>query len=70
LWNNAANEWFSGDEEAAFKPASQLIVTLAKTIWDLFDRQAITEGGRNKSLFISLLPKGDNSLSVCPIILV
>lgn len=68
LWNNAANEWFSGDEEAAFKLAGQLTVASTKTPWDLFDRQAITEGGKNKSLFISLLPKGDNFLSVCPII--
>jgi hypothetical protein len=68
LWNDAVNEWFSIDEEAAFKLTGQLTVASTETLWGLFDRQAITEGGRNKSLFISLLPKGENFLSVCPII--
>lgn len=68
VWNNADNEWFSRDEEAAYKLATEPTVTLIDHLGDLTDVQAISEGGKNKSIFVSLLPRNGNFLSVCPII--
>lgn len=67
-WNNAANAWFSAEEEAAFQLTSEPTVASTDPLWGLCDHQAVSENGRNKSIFVSLLPKDDKFLSVCPII--
>jgi hypothetical protein len=67
-WNNAANAWFSAEEEAAFQLTSEPTVASTDPLWGLCDHQAVSENGRNKSIFVSLLPKDDKFLSLCPII--
>lgn len=67
-WNNAANEWLSSDEETGFKLIDQLTLASADNLGVPSDSELTLEGGRDKSLFISLLPKDDRLLSVVPII--
>ncbi|CRG91089.1 Vacuolar protein sorting-associated protein 3 [Talaromyces islandicus] len=67
-WNNATNVWFSGKEETAFKLAGGTMVAADDPVWGLFDHQALSESKHNKTLFITLLPKNEHNLAVCPIV--
>ncbi|KAH6700678.1 hypothetical protein BKA61DRAFT_620970 [Leptodontidium sp. MPI-SDFR-AT-0119] len=67
-WNEASNEWYSSDEEAAFKLATTVNATSSKSLASLFNDRANTQQHQNKALFISLLPNGDSRLDVCPTI--
>ena len=67
-WNNAANEWLSSDEEAGFKLTAQPTLASADNLGVPSDSESTLEGGRDKSIFVSLLPKDDRFLSVVPII--
>lgn len=67
-WRNAANEWLSSDEEANFELTTKPRVTSADNLGVLSDFESTSEGERDKSIFVSLLPKDDMFLSVCPII--
>jgi hypothetical protein len=64
-WNDASNDWYSADEENAFKLETQVIATSSRTTSELFYENADTW---NKSIFISLLPKYDTLLTVYPTI--
>ncbi|KAJ5808871.1 hypothetical protein N7474_010140 [Penicillium riverlandense] len=65
-WNSAGNPWFSSTEEAAFQSNGPHEPS-ATQLGGFFDLNPGTEGMRNKSIFVTLLPKEEN-LSVCPII--
>jgi hypothetical protein len=67
-WNDASNEWYSSDEEAAFKLAMTVNETSSKSLSSLFNDRANTEQCWNKAIFMSLVPNGDERLAVCPII--
>ncbi len=67
-WNDASNEWYSNDEEAAFKLTTAVKANSSKSLASLFNDRANTQQHWNKALFISLLPNGDNFLDVCPTI--
>jgi hypothetical protein len=67
-WNDASNEWYSSDEEAASKLATAVNATSSKSPSSLFNDRANTEQCWNKTIFISLVPNGDKRLAVCPII--
>lgn len=67
-WNDVSNEWYSGDEEAAFKLATNVKATSSKSVASLFNDRANTPQHQNKALFISLFPDGDKRLVVCPTI--
>ncbi|EAW08830.1 uncharacterized protein ACLA_097710 [Aspergillus clavatus NRRL 1] len=67
LWNNAANDWLSSDEESAARLAG-LNRDIPSQLWSPFDINTISENSANKSSFISLVPADDKRLMVCPII--
>jgi hypothetical protein len=67
-WNDGSNEWYSDDEEFAFQRTTAIRATSAQSLSSLFNDRANTETCSNKSIFITLEPKGDALLSVCPII--
>lgn len=67
-WNNAANEWLSGDEETRFKLTAQPKLASADNLGVPSDSESTLDGGRDKSVFVSLLPKDARLLSVVPII--
>ncbi|CRG88240.1 Proto-oncogene tyrosine-protein kinase ROS [Talaromyces islandicus] len=67
-WNNATNVWFLAEEETAFKLAGGPMVAADDPVWGLFDHQALSESKHNKTLFITLLPKNEHNLAVCPIV--
>jgi hypothetical protein len=67
-WNDASNEWYSSDKEAAFKLATTVKATSSKSLASLFNDRANTQQHRNKAIFMSLLPNGDERLAVCPTI--
>ncbi|KAA8648116.1 hypothetical protein EYZ11_012048 [Aspergillus tanneri] len=67
-WNSITNKWLSNDEEAKFKLTAQPTLVLADYLGVTFDSGSISEGGRDKSDFITLQPKDESFLSVCPII--
>ncbi|KAH8431674.1 uncharacterized protein LDX57_009329 [Aspergillus melleus] len=66
-WNSADNPWFSDAEEAAFQ-SSGACGPAAAQLGGFFDIYTGAEGMRNKSIFVTLLPKDEIFLSVCPII--
>jgi len=67
-WNDASNEWYSSDEEAAFKLTTAINATSSKSLSSLFNDRANTEQCWNKAIFISLVPNGDKLLTLCPVI--
>jgi hypothetical protein len=66
-WNNAANIWFTDEEEGAFRLTGGPMVAADDPLWGLFDHQALSESIHNKTLFITLLPRNEH-LAVCPIV--
>lgn len=66
-WNNATNIWFTNEEEAAFTRAGVPTVAADDPVWGLFDHQTLSESDHSKALFITLLPKNEHNLAVCPI---
>jgi hypothetical protein len=67
-WNDASNEWYSSDEEAAFKLATTVKAISSKSLASLFNDRANTQQHRNKAIFMALLLNGDRRLDVCPTI--
>ncbi|CEL01161.1 hypothetical protein ASPCAL00750 [Aspergillus calidoustus] len=69
-WNDAVNEWLSRDEAVAFSLTTKqsLGAPLADHLWDLSDNRSILESTRNKSIFVTILPKENEALSICSII--
>ncbi|KAL2802117.1 hypothetical protein BJX63DRAFT_133904 [Aspergillus granulosus] len=69
-WNDAVNEWSSRDEAVAFSSITEqsLGAPSADHLWDLSDNRSILESTRNKSIFVTILPKENGSLSICSII--
>ncbi|KAH8751818.1 hypothetical protein BGZ57DRAFT_913151 [Hyaloscypha finlandica] len=67
-WNDASNDWYSSDEETTFKLTTAFRASSSRSLSSLFNDRALREPCRNKSIYITLEPKGDRFLSVCPII--
>merc|ERR1712093_170465 len=65
-WNNASNDWYSADEETAFKLETKFIASSSTTTPELFYDNVDTGLCWNKSIFISLIEKSDKLLAVCP----
>jgi hypothetical protein len=63
-WNDGSNEWYSDEEEIAFQLGTTLGATSDRSLSRLFNGCS----GSNRSVFITLKPRGDDFLSVCPII--
>lgn len=66
-WNNASNEWANPVEQRLFirDGMCPLSAPLLGTIGGL---KTVSRDGRDKSLFVTILPGHDGSLSICPII--
>ncbi|KAG9252580.1 uncharacterized protein F5Z01DRAFT_217857 [Emericellopsis atlantica] len=74
-WNSARNPWHSDAEAADFESSFGSIEASGEQLGGLFDIHIASGekrngGNRNKSIFVSLLPRDENSLLVCPIITV
>jgi hypothetical protein len=65
-WNNSGNPWFSSAEETAFQSSGHK--ASPEELRGFFGIQTAGGRNRNKSIFITLLPKDESFLSVCPII--
>lgn len=66
-WNNASNEWAVNAEEESFRQCG--LKSISTDILGIpHDDESIYEGGTDKSVFITLLPKDDESLSVSSIV--
>ncbi|CAG8274507.1 unnamed protein product [Penicillium olsonii] len=66
-WNCAINPWFSSVEETVFQ-LSESHEASAEPLGGFFDLQTKAETMRNKSIFVTLQPKDEKFLTVCPII--
>jgi hypothetical protein len=66
-WNNSGNTWFSSAEETASQSSGPHKVS-PDELGGFFGIQAAGGRNRNKSIFVTLLPKDESFLSVCPII--
>ncbi|KAG9230592.1 hypothetical protein BJ875DRAFT_150635 [Amylocarpus encephaloides] len=67
-WSDASNNWYSKDEETTFKLTTAFRASSSRSLSSLFNDRALREPCPNKSIYITLEPKGDKFLSVCPII--
>ncbi|KAL2811818.1 hypothetical protein BDW59DRAFT_167948 [Aspergillus cavernicola] len=69
LWNDAPNEWFSRDERVSFSCiAEQRLGAPLAHLWDLSDNRSILETTQNKSIFVTIMSKENDILSICSII--
>jgi hypothetical protein len=66
-WNSAINPWSSSVEETVFQLSGSHEPS-AITFGGFFDLQPKAETMRNKSISVTLQPKDDVSLTVCPLI--
>jgi hypothetical protein len=66
-WNNSGNTWFSSAEETAFQSSGPHKVS-PDELGGFSGIQTAGVRNRNKSIFVTLLPKDESFLSVCPII--
>ncbi|GKZ75173.1 hypothetical protein AnigIFM50267_002907 [Aspergillus niger] len=66
-WNNSGNTWFSGAEEITFQSSGPHKAS-PDELGGFFGIQTAGGANRNKSIFVTLLPKDESLLSVCPII--
>ncbi|KJZ70773.1 hypothetical protein HIM_09823 [Hirsutella minnesotensis 3608] len=67
-WNNGRNMWFSVAEEEHFKSGAGPAQVTSDQLGGLLDIHTAEGRNQNKSIFVSLLPRDENFLSVCPII--
>ncbi|UNI15345.1 hypothetical protein JDV02_001885 [Purpureocillium takamizusanense] len=68
FWNDARNVWGCAEEEERFASIPRQTNATADQLGGLLDIPAAAGGNRNKSIFVSLLPRDENFLSVHPII--
>ena len=68
-WNSAINRWSSSVEETIFQLSGSHEPS-ATPLGGFFDLQPKAETTRNKSIFVTMRPKDDVFLTVCPIITV
>jgi hypothetical protein len=66
-WNSASNPWLSDEEAVAFQSSRPHEPSFAQ-FSGFLDLHPGAEAMRNKSLFVTILPKNKNFFSVCPII--
>ncbi|KAJ5418699.1 uncharacterized protein N7487_002249 [Penicillium crustosum] len=66
-WNNASNEWAVNAEEEIFRQRSSKSIS-TDILGIPHDDESVYEGGSDKSAFITLLPKDDETLFVSSIV--
>jgi hypothetical protein len=66
-WNSAGNPWLSDKEAVAFQSIGPHEPSFAQ-FGGFLDLHPGAEAMRNKSIFVTILPKDKNFFSVCPII--
>jgi hypothetical protein len=66
-WNNAINQWTNATEKSLFLQDQSRVIS-KEQLGTVSGHRKADEVGRDKSLFVSILPAHDGSLSVCPII--
>ncbi|KAJ6166908.1 hypothetical protein N7470_002355 [Penicillium chermesinum] len=66
-WNSAGNPWLSDKEAVAFQSSGPHEPSFAQ-FGGFLDLHPGAEAMRNKSIFVTILPKDKNFFSVCPII--
>lgn len=66
-WNNSSNQWAKSTEQKLFLDHRTCPIS-EKRLGTIFGPDAASGFGRDKSLFIFILPEHDGSLSVCSII--
>ncbi|KAJ6112313.1 hypothetical protein N7523_008374 [Penicillium sp. IBT 18751x] len=66
-WNSASNHWLSDEEAAAFQSSGPREPSSAQ-FGGFLDLHSGPEAMRDKSIFVTILPKDKNFFSVCPII--
>ena len=67
-WNDARNVWSCIEEEERFASIPRQTKATADQLGGLLDIPAAAGGNRNKSIFVSLFSRGEEFLSVHPII--
>jgi hypothetical protein len=68
-WNSAINRWSSSVEEIVFQSTGSYEPS-STPLGGFFDLQPKAVTTRNKSIFVTMQPKDDDFLMVCPIITV
>ncbi|KAI2671308.1 hypothetical protein LCP963914a_9669 [Penicillium roqueforti] len=68
-WNNASNEWAVNAEEEIFRQRSSKSIS-TDILGIPHGDESVYEGGSDKSAFITLLPKDDETLFVSSIVLI
>lgn len=66
-WNNSSNQWANSTEQKLFLDHGTCPIS-EKRLGTVFGPEAASGFGRDKSLFIFILPGHDGSLSICSII--
>ncbi|EJP63495.1 uncharacterized protein BBA_07671 [Beauveria bassiana ARSEF 2860] len=66
-WNDAKDVWRSSEEEAAFHSISNPTTASTDRIGSMFNICAGAGTGRNKSIYVTLVPQDQTFLSVCSI---
>ncbi|KAJ5543316.1 hypothetical protein N7461_009319 [Penicillium sp. DV-2018c] len=66
-WNSASNQWLSDEEAAAFQSSGPHEPSFAQ-FGGFLDLHSGADAMRDKSIFVTILPKDKDSFSVCPII--
>lgn len=67
-WSSATNPWYSRAEESAYGYKCQLAEACNCHRVGSSDVLAAVDGPFNKSIFVTLLPRNETSLLVCPIV--
>uniref|UniRef100_A0A1Y1LNA0 Uncharacterized protein n=3 Tax=Photinus pyralis TaxID=7054 RepID=A0A1Y1LNA0_PHOPY len=67
-WNSGGNHWYSKAEAASFKSTHGSPEATSDQLGDLSDDPAKEVENRNMTLFITLNPKSEKLISVCPMV--
>ncbi|KAL2695079.1 hypothetical protein AAEP93_004140 [Penicillium crustosum] len=66
-WNSASNQWLSDEEAAAFQSSGPYEPSFVQ-FGEFLDLHSGADAMRDKSIFVTILPKDKDFFSVCPII--
>lgn len=67
-WNGAKDVWHSAEEKAAFHSTSDLTTVSSDRLGGMFNQETGAGMDRNKSIYVTLMPREQDFLSVCSII--
>lgn len=69
-WNNSNNAWHSPEEKAQFEMTHGQPKVTGDQLGGLFDIHIAGGGVRNSAIFVSIFPRGETDLIICPVITV